>query len=499
LSNSIRDLPIRMPSTLEDLVAAQGEPSTIEQVEIRDLHGSTDLEVSLQPGLNILYGRNGTGKTTFLHVLANIVEGDLERFTYLRFQAIRVRASSGTTLELVRKATERTNSVVASLNGEPLAEVQREGQTPEYVRSELLALFGGRPVYLPAFRSVLEAISHRRASQQLAERSQRELQRLRELELHDWERNVERSQYGPTRPNFYFRERFDTIAYKTVLCREWFGQFVPVVRFPSLGEVNEELTGEYQSAQLGLAQSDRAAFSEVFVEVLRTVFDRSSPASIEDTGTVLASIRKNLESLQGGSHHFPSVYAEIATLLREQQDAPATEEAIASRILKLYDIALQERIRAQREAFRRIQTFEGSVNRFLQGKRLSINLNEPQPAHVRRLARVRLEDGREANLSVLSSGERHVLTLLFSATHMSAAEGMLLIDEPELSLHVDWQRIILEELMQQAGDRQIVACTHAPEVTADHREKMVKLNPRPHVPIQTEAFGVVPVSVEGPQ
>jgi predicted ATP-dependent endonuclease of OLD family len=58
---------------------------------------------------------------------------------------------------------------------------------------------------------------------------------------------------------------------------------------------------------------------------------------------------------------------------------------------------------------------------------------------------------------------------------MSSADGMLLIDEPELSLHVDWQRVILRELMKQAGDRQIIACTHAPEVTADHRNVMTRL------------------------
>ena len=37
------------------------------------------------------------------------------------------------------------------------------------------------------------------------------------------------------------------------------------------------------------------------------------------------------------------------------------------------------------------------------------------------------------------------------ATHMSPADGIMLIDEPEISLHVDWQRIILDEIMRQAG------------------------------------------------
>jgi predicted ATP-dependent endonuclease of OLD family len=79
-------------------------------------------------------------------------------------------------------------------------------------------------------------------------------------------------------------------------------------------------------------------------------------------------------------------------------------------------------------------------------------------------------------LSALSSGERQVLTMLFSATHMSPSDGTMLIDEPEISLHVDWQRIILTEMMKQAGDRQVIVCTHSPEVAADHRDVLVEIS-----------------------
>jgi predicted ATP-dependent endonuclease of OLD family len=93
---------------------------------------------------------------------------------------------------------------------------------------------------------------------------------------------------------------------------------------------------------------------------------------------------------------------------------------------------------------------------------------------------------RRARFSVLSSGERQVLTLLFSATHMSSADGILLIDEPELSLHLDWQRTILTELMKQAGERQVVVCTHAPEVIADHRDSAVPLAAELWSPIESD-------------
>lgn len=65
---------------------------------------------------------------------------------------------------------------------------------------------------------------------------------------------------------------------------------------------------------------------------------------------------------------------------------------------------------------------------------------------------------------------------------MSVASGIFLIDEPELSLHVDWQRIIISELMAQAGNRQIIACTHSPEVGADHSDAVQIFDPTPYSP-----------------
>jgi len=57
------------------------------------------------------------------------------------------------------------------------------------------------------------------------------------------------------------------------------------------------------------------------------------------------------------------------------------------------------------------------------------------------------------------------------------ATGVFLIDEPELSLHVDWQRIILKEISTQAPMRQIIACTHSPEVGADHDDAVQMFAP----------------------
>ena len=55
----------------------------------------------------------------------------------------------------------------------------------------------------------------------------------------------------------------------------------------------------------------------------------------------------------------------------------------------------------------------------------------------------------------------------------------MLIDEPEISLHVDWQRIIIAEITRQANGRQVIVCTHAPEIAADHRDVLAELKLKP--------------------
>jgi len=46
--------------------------STVRYIRAVGIHGRYDLELEFNSGVNILYGKNGTGKTTILHIIANI-------------------------------------------------------------------------------------------------------------------------------------------------------------------------------------------------------------------------------------------------------------------------------------------------------------------------------------------------------------------------------------------------------------------------------------------
>ena len=74
----------------------------------------------------------------------------------------------------------------------------------------------------------------------------------------------------------------------------------------------------------------------------------------------------------------------------------------------------------------------------------------------------------------LSSGEQQLLTLALKLTAYAGDHTVILVDEPELSLHVSWQRAIpgmLEIVSSRMGCSMVVA-THSPVVVASatHRD-----------------------------
>jgi len=52
----------------------------------------------------------------------------------------------------------------------------------------------------------------------------------------------------------------------------------------------------------------------------------------------------------------------------------------------------------------------------------------------------------------------------------------LLIDEPEVSLHIDWQRKIIDLIQTHTDASYILAATHSPDIIYHHLTKVVELN-----------------------
>lgn len=85
--------------------------------------------------------------------------------------------------------------------------------------------------------------------------------------------------------------------------------------------------------------------------------------------------------------------------------------------------------------------------------------------------------GNSLSPNSLSSGEQHQFVLLYGLLFEVEANALILIDEPELSLHLEWQREFLKDAQEIT---QLIACdvliaTHSPSIINDQWELTVAL------------------------
>ena len=85
---------------------------------------------------------------------------------------------------------------------------------------------------------------------------------------------------------------------------------------------------------------------------------------------------------------------------------------------------------------------------------------------------------QQLSVNALSSGEQHQLVLAYDLLFRTQPNTLVLLDEPELSLHVEWQERFLEDLkavIDVVGFDALLA-THSPYIINGHNELTVGLS-----------------------
>ncbi|NLN72342.1 MAG: ATP-binding protein [Thermoplasmatales archaeon] len=82
---------------------------------------------------------------------------------------------------------------------------------------------------------------------------------------------------------------------------------------------------------------------------------------------------------------------------------------------------------------------------------------------------VELDSGTSLSLSYLSSGERQIMIMFYRLLFHAVPGSIVLLDEPEVSLHVSWQQKLSGIFLDicRLRDLQIIAATHSPQVIHD--------------------------------
>ena len=123
------------------------------------------------------------------------------------------------------------------------------------------------------------------------------------------------------------------------------------------------------------------------------------------------------------------------------------------------------------ELFSALHMFERIVNSFLNEK--SIEVSDRGELMI-------LPQGKGRGVGPiewrhLSSGEKQILILLTQALLSEKSPAVYVADEPELSLHVEWQEKLLKALTQLAGRCQFIVATHSPDIASGFGDKVIDL------------------------
>lgn len=136
--------------------------------------------------------------------------------------------------------------------------------------------------------------------------------------------------------------------------------------------------------------------------------------------------------------------------------------------LKIYFDDFSEKYKVFEKLINQLDLFTNIINSRLTFKKLEIS---------REVGLIIRDNDRELELNKLSSGEKQEIVLFFDLIFNTDNYDLLLIDEPELSLHVIWQQNFLDDLLKvtHMNDLKVIIATHSPQIIGNHRDIQVDL------------------------
>lgn len=89
----------------------------------------------------------------------------------------------------------------------------------------------------------------------------------------------------------------------------------------------------------------------------------------------------------------------------------------------------------------------------------------------------RTRQGQQLSLDKLSAGEKQLMLILLTVFLMDEEPTVLLMDEPELSLHIEWQRELIKAIRKLNKNCQLIMTTHSPSIfAAGWQDKIVYID-----------------------
>jgi predicted ATPase len=142
-----------------------------------------------------------------------------------------------------------------------------------------------------------------------------------------------------------------------------------------------------------------------------------------------------------------------------------------SNVLTAYLEGLETWLSGLRSIYNTVDGFVKCLNGFLDPKIVRFRVDEGLTLCA--------PNGQVLRPDMLSSGERHLLLILCCTVILSDQMAVFIVDEPEISLNVTWQRKLLKALLTLSANSnmQFLMASHSIQVTARYSKHVMELSP----------------------
>ncbi len=173
-------------------------------------------------------------------------------------------------------------------------------------------------------------------------------------------------------------------------------------------------------------------------------------------------IRENLQNLTDKRDSLVSVGLLDATVSDPIKPSLVFREENIRRILEIYVEDTRKKLDIFDETYKKIRLFKQILDERFAFKSIEFDASNGIRA-------VDKDNRLDIPLPDLSSGEQHELVLIYELLFKVEEGSIILIDEPEISLHVVWQKNFIADIqkIQELKKLKVIIATHSPQIIHD--------------------------------